>query len=58
VDLRDYIQETPQANSASVGGFLARRRREMEPQLQPPSAHGGGQSDRDEPRALPGSARR
>lgn len=55
VDLRDYVQETPQANSASVGGFLARRRRELEPHPQPVSAGG---TERDEPRALPGTARR
>jgi hypothetical protein len=56
VELRDYIQECPQANSASIGGFLARRRREQESlphQSAPPTASGA----HDEPRALP-SARR
>lgn len=57
VELRDYVQECPQANSANVGGFLARRRRELETAPQAGSMAPAG-PERDEPRALPGVVRR
>ena len=58
IELRDYVQECPQANSAAIGGFFVRRRREQEPPTQlVPAAPVGGAAGREEPRSVSTASR-
>lgn len=56
IELRDYIQETPQANFGSVAGFRGRARWEQGPHPEVSTAAAG--TDRDKPHTLPGTAHR
>lgn len=58
VELRDYVQDSPQANYGSAAGFRARRRWEPEPHQDSGSATPAGSADHEKPRSMPGTAQR